>query len=69
MSKITRLGFSIVAFDGTEHLKNILYELRGLCDVIHVCLQRKSYHGDPIAAEDVDEVELLNRLGFVDRII
>ena len=57
MSKITRLGLSIVAFDGTEHLKNILYELRGLCDV------------DPIAAEDVDEVELLNRLGFVDRII
>lgn len=69
MSKITKLGLSIVAFDGTEHLKNILYEIRGLCDVVHVCLQRKSYHGDPIAAEDVDEVERLKKIGFVDRII
>lgn len=69
MSKILKLGLSIVAFDGTEHLKNILYELRSLCDVVHVCLQKMSYHGDPIAADDVAEVENLVRLGFVDRVI
>lgn len=69
MSRIGRLGLGIVAFEGTEHLKNVTYELRGLCDVILVCLQRLSYHGEPIADEDVARVEDLERHGYVDGIV
>jgi len=69
MSKINKLGLSIVCFDGSEHLKNIIYELRSICDVIHVCLQKVSYHGDPIDEEDVKEVEYLKTLGYVDEIL
>lgn len=69
MSKIKKLGLSIVCFDGSEHIKNIIYEIRSLCDVIHVCLQKVSYHGDPIDQEDVDEVQHLKDIGYVDDII
>lgn len=69
MSKISRLGIGIVAFEGTEHLKNITYELRSLCDVISVCLQKTSYSGEPINQEDIDEVEYLKSIGLVDTII
>lgn len=69
MSKITKFGLGIVAFEGTEHLKNITYELRDLCDHITVCLQKDSYHGDPIKQSDVDKVETLKNLGYIDSII
>lgn len=69
MSKISKLGLGIVAFEGTEHLKNITYELRDLCDVITVCLQKNSYHNEPIKKEDIDVVENLKKLGYIDTII
>lgn len=69
MSKITKFGLGIVAFEGTEHLKNIAYELRDLCDNITVCLQKESYHGEPISQKDVDVVENLKNLGYIDSII
>lgn len=69
MSKIRKLGLGIVAFEGSEHLKNITFELRTLCDNITVCLQKKSYHGEPIQQEDVDIVENLKNLGYIDNII
>lgn len=69
MSKISKLGLGIVAFEGTEHLKNITYELRDLCDTIAVCLQQTSYHGEPIKEEDIKVVENLKNLGYIDTII
>lgn len=69
MSKISRLGLGIIAFEGTEHLKNITYELRSLCDVISVCLQKMSYRGEPISQEDIDEIEYLKSIGLIDSII
>lgn len=69
MNKINKLGLGIIAFEGTEHLKNITYELRDCCDVISVCLQKISYHGKPIHQEDIDEVEHLKKIGLVDNII
>lgn len=69
MSKITKLGLGIIAFEGTEHLKNITYELRDYCDIITICLQKTSYHGDPIKQEDIDEVELLKSCGLIDSVI
>lgn len=69
MSKISKLGLGIIAFEGTEHLKNITYELRDSCDVITVCLQKTSYHGDPIQQEDIDDIEKLKDCGLIDSII
>lgn len=69
MSKITKFGLGIVAFEGCEHLKNIAYELRPYCDEITVCLQKESYHGEPIKQFDVDVVENLKKLGYIDSII
>lgn len=67
--KIEKLGLGIVAFEGTEHIKNIAFELRPLCDVITVCLQKESYYGEPIKQRDVDTIENLKKLGYVDTII
>jgi hypothetical protein len=69
MSKISKLGLGIVAFEGTEHIKNIAYEVRNECDYIVVCLQRKSYVGDDISREDIDECERLLSKKLIDNII
>ena len=69
MSKITKLGLGIIAFEGTEHIANIIYEVRSSCDVIVVCLQALSYHGTPIAKEDEDAIMNLQSLGYIDDVI
>lgn len=69
MSKITKLGLGIVAFEGTEHIKNITYEIRDYVDEIVVCLQKKSYNGDDIDESDVLEVDELFKKGWIDKIV
>ncbi len=69
MSKISKLGYGIVAFEGTEHIKNITYEIRDLVDEIVVCLQEHSYHGEKIDKKDVEVIEDLKAHGLVDKII
>jgi hypothetical protein len=69
MSNITKLGLGIVAFEGTELIKSITAEIRNEVDYIVVCLQRKSYHGQPIDQFDIDETEMCKRAGLVDEII
>lgn len=62
-------GLGIVAFDDTIHLKNIAAELRDLCDVIIICLQKHSYYGIPINDNIVNDCESLVKEGFVDDIV
>ena len=69
MSKISKLGMGIIAFEGIEHIKNITYELRDLVDTIVICLQKESYHGEPIQQSDVDDANKLLEYGYVDDII
>lgn len=69
MSKITKLGLGIVCFDGSEHIKNICSEIRNDIDYILVCLQKISYHGEPIDEYDVKEVENLKNIGLIDEIL
>lgn len=69
MSKISKLGLGIIAFEGLEHIKNITYEIRPLVDIIVVCLQKLSYHGEPIDESDVAEAKELRNLGYIDEII
>lgn len=69
MNSITKLGLGIIAFEGLEHIKNITYELRNMCNIIVICLQKFSYHGIEISQEDIDEANLLKECGYVDDII
>lgn len=69
MSKITKLGLGIIAFEGLEHIKNIVYEIREQVDTVVVCLQKTSYLGDKIDEADVRDAEQLKEFGYIDEII
>ena len=69
MSKISKLGLGIVAFDDITHLKNICSEIRDLVDVIVICLQDKSYFGIDIDPSVISYVDNLHKDGFVDDIM
>ena len=62
MNNISKLGLGIIAFEGLEHIKNITYELRNLCDIIIICLQKYSYHGIEISQARADEPQEKNIL-------
>lgn len=53
---IKKLGLGIVCFSDSEHLINILTELKGLIDYVVVGMQKISYHGDPISKVDYNEI-------------
>ena len=67
--KDAKIGLGIIAFDDTCHLKSIVSELRDLCDEIVICLQKESWHGDPIEQEVVDYVDRLLQKKFIDDVI
>lgn len=69
MSKISKLGLGIVCFEGSELIKSITKEIREHVDYIVVCLQNKSYHGEPINQFDIDEINMCKNAGLVDEII
>jgi len=57
--KKNKLGLAINAFEGTEHIYNIVSEIRDLVDFVVIGLQEKSYIGDPIDKTDIAEAEKL----------
>lgn len=67
---IQKLALGIIAFEGSEHLYNIIMELRDCVDDVIIGLQKKSYHGDPIPAIDYQEIlRLKEEDGIVDYIL
>lgn len=67
---IKKLGLCIIAFEGTEHLYNIISELRQSVDYVSIGLQRVSYHGDKISNIDLQEIlRLRDEDCIVDNII
>lgn len=68
MSRIKKLGVGIVAFEGCEHLKNIISEIKESVDYVLVGLQHLSYHGDPIDPRDIEETEMCKNAGLIDEI-
>lgn len=67
---IKKVGLGIVAFEGTEHLANIITELQDCLDYVSIGLQRKSYHGDPIELIDLNEIiRLRDEDHLVDNIV
>lgn len=53
---IKKLGLAIICFDASEHLYNIISELRQSVDYISIGLQEVSYHGDKIQEIDLQEI-------------
>lgn len=67
---IKKLGLLIIAFEGTEHLYNIISELRESVDYVSIGLQRLSYHGDKISQIDLQEIfRLKDEDKLVDNIV
>jgi hypothetical protein len=69
MSKIHKLGLGIVAFEGCEHLKNIISSIKDSVDYVVVSLQEKSYHGVPLDPKDLEETIMCKEAGLIDDII
>lgn len=66
---IHKLSLTINAFDASEHLENLITEIRGEVDHVAAIWQRKSYWKNPMAREDMDELERLKGLGLIDELI
>lgn len=67
---VKKLGLGIIAFEGTEHLYNIISEIKDFLGYVVVGIQDFSYHGDPIDPTDKAEVvRLKNEDGLVDKIL
>ena len=56
---IKKLALGVMAFEGSEHLENIISELRDLIDVVIIGYQKESYHGDRIDASDMKTLQYL----------
>lgn len=69
LKNIKKLGLGIVCFEGSEHLYNIIYELRDIVDYIVIGIQKISYNGENIDNTDLYEVNRLKKIGFIDKII
>ncbi len=67
---IKKVGLSIICFEGTEHLYNIISTIRESVDYVSIGLQRKSYHGDPMSNVDINEIfRLRDEDKLVDNIV
>lgn len=67
---IKKVGLAIIAFEGTEHLYNIIYSIRESVDYVSIGLQRVSYHGDRISNVDLNEIfRLRDEDHLVDNIV
>ena len=53
---IKKIGLAIIAFEGTEHLYNIISTLRDSVDYVSCGLQMTSYHGELISNVDLNEI-------------
>jgi len=69
MGKIRKLGLTLNAFDASEFLNYIISEIRDQIDWVACIYQNKSYWGNPIDKEDLDELQRLKKIGLVDELI
>lgn len=64
-----KLGYVINAFDASEHLETIIKEIKNELYYVAAIWQKKSYWGNPIAKEDMDELKKLKEEGLIDELI
>jgi len=66
---IKKLSLTINAFDASELLENLITEIRDQVDHVAAIYQKKSYWGNDMADEDMEELLRLQTLGLVDELI
>lgn len=66
---IKKLGLTINAFDASEFLESLISNIRDQVQWVAAITQKKSYWGNPMAKEDIDEINRLKQIGLIDEII
>jgi len=69
MARIKKLAMNINAFDASELLEPMITEIRDQVDEINLIWQKKSYWKNPIAKDDLAEINRLKDIGLVDNLI
>lgn len=67
--RIKKLGYMINAFDASELLEDLIAEIREEIDYVGALYQKKSYWGNPMADEDMNELVRLQKIGLIDELI
>jgi len=66
---IKKLSMTINSFDASELLFPLITEIRNQIDHIAAIYQKKSYWGNPMAEEDMEELLRLKSIGLIDELI
>ena len=66
---IRKLSVTINAFDASEMIESSISEIRDQVDHVAAIYQTKSYWGNPMAEEDMDEIQRLHKIGLIDELI
>ena len=66
---IRKLSMTINAFDASELLFPLISEIRDQIDHVAAIYQKKSYWGNPMEDEDMEELLRLQTLGLIDELI
>jgi hypothetical protein len=66
---IKKLSMTINAFDASELLENLITEIRDQVDHVAAIYQKKSYWGNPMSDEDMEELLRLKKDGLIDELI
>jgi len=69
MGKIVKLGITINSFDATEFLDPLLSQIKDQINWVAAIWQKKSYWGNPIDKEDMNELLRLKSIGLIDELI
>ena len=69
MGKIRKLVYNINAFDASELLETVLTEIRSELDYVTAIWQTRSYCGNKMDPEDMEELQRLKKLGLIDELI
>lgn len=66
---VKSIGLGLVVFEGSEHLQNIIEEIRKFLDYVVIGLQRISYNGEVLNPNDERACLALKDGGLVDEVI
>jgi len=69
MAVIKKICYNINAFDSSELIGPALAEIRGQIDHVIALWQKKSYWGNPMSEEDLEELHRLKSIGLVDELV
>ena len=66
---IKKLAVTVNAFDASEMLEQLITEIRDQVDWVAAIYQKRSYWGNPMSKQDMDEITRLKELGLIDELV